>query len=81
VDFVALSLFHAAAALVLGALVFATSRSAAFSHGRWLLIHLDVALPRLAYASDRHVARMLGPLLALASRKRPRAGGRWRSSA
>jgi hypothetical protein len=65
---VALSLFHAAAALVLGAIVFAHGDEPVLGvvHGRWLLIHLHIALLGWLALLIVTVGRTLAPMLALA---------------
>ena len=65
---VALSLFHVAAALALGALVFAHGDAPVLglSHTRWLLIHLHIALLGWLALLIVTVGRTLGPMRALA---------------
>ena len=65
---VALSLFHAVCALVLGAVVFAHGDATVLgvTHGRWLLIHLHVAVLGWLALLILTVGRTLGPMLALA---------------
>ena len=65
---VALSLFHAAAALVLGAVVFAHGDEPVLgvAHGRWLLVHLHVAVLGWLALLILTVGRTLAPMLALA---------------
>jgi hypothetical protein len=85
---VALSLFHAAAALALGALVFAAEDGpvGGVSHARWLLVHLHVALLGWLALLVVAVGRTLVPMLALSAtperRSRPAeelllTGGLW----
>jgi hypothetical protein len=65
---VALSLFHAVAALVLGAIVFgADGPVAGVSHDRWLLVHLHVALVGWLALLIVAVGRTLVPMLALST--------------
>lgn len=71
---VGLSCAHVVAALCLGALIF--SRDAPFggiSYGRWLLIHLHVALLGWIALLIITVGRNLGPMLAQAPAVPPRA--------
>jgi hypothetical protein len=65
---VALSLFHALAALVLGAIVFdhGDPPMLGASHGRWLLVHLHLAALGWLALLILAVGRTLGPMLALA---------------
>ena len=65
---VALSLFHAVCALVLGAVVFAHGDATVLgvTHGRWLLIHLHVAVLGWIALLILTVGRTLGPMLAVA---------------
>jgi hypothetical protein len=68
---VALSCAHAAAALVLGALVF-DGVAAGGSYVRWLLVHLHVALLGWIALLVVAIGRTLGPMLALAPTAPPR---------
>lgn len=65
---VALSLFHALAALTLGAIVFDNGDPPMLgaSHGRWLLVHLHLAALGWLALLILAVGRTLGPMLALA---------------
>lgn len=65
---VALSLFHAFAALTLGAIVFDHGDAAMLgvSHGRWLLVHLHLAVLGWLALLILTVGRTLGPMLAQA---------------
>lgn len=65
---VALSLFHALAALSLGAVVFDHGDAAmlSVSHDRWLLVHLHLAALGWLALLILAVGRTLGPMLALA---------------
>jgi hypothetical protein len=65
---VALSLFHALAALVLGAIVFdhGDAEMLGTGHGRWLLVHLHLAALGWLALLILAVGRTLGPMLALA---------------
>jgi len=65
---VALSLFHAACALVLGSVVFAHGDATVLGvvHDRWVLIHLHVAVLGWLALLIVAVGRTLGPMLALA---------------
>ena len=71
---VALSLFHVLAALVLGAIVFdhGDAPLLGVSHGRWLLVHLHVAVLGWLALLILTVGRTLGPMLALAPSAPPR---------
>ena len=65
---VALSLFHVCAALVLGAVVFDHGDPPMFGtdHGRWLLVHLHLAVLGWLALLILAVGRTLGPMLAQA---------------
>jgi len=65
---VALSLFHALAALTIGAIVFdhGDARMLGVTHARWLLVHLHVAALGWLALLILAVGRTLGPMLALA---------------
>lgn len=65
---VALSLFHALAALTLGAIVFdhGDAPILGVSHGRWLLVHLHLAVLGWLALLILAVGRTLGPMLAQA---------------
>lgn len=65
---VGLSLFHALAALTLGAIVFDQGDAAALgvAHGRWLLVHLHLAVLGWLALLILAVGRTLAPMLALA---------------
>ena len=65
---VALASFHAAAALVLGALVFSRGDAAVAGvvHGRWLLVHLHLAVVGWLTLLIVTVGRTLAPMLAQA---------------
>jgi hypothetical protein len=65
---VSLSLFHVVAALALGAIVFAHGDEplAGVAHGRWLLVHLHLAVLGWLALLIITVGRTLGPMLALA---------------
>ena len=65
---VALSCFHVAAALVLGALVFSRGDDsvAGVVHARWLLVHLDLAVIGWLTLLIVTVGRTLAPMLAQA---------------
>ena len=65
---VALSCFHVAAALVLGALVFSRGDDpfAGVVHTRWLLVHLDIAVIGWLTLLIVTVGRTLAPMLAQA---------------
>jgi hypothetical protein len=71
---VALSLFHALAALTLGAIVFDHGDSPLLGagHGRWLLVHLHLAALGWLALLILAVGRTLGPMLALAPAAAPR---------
>ena len=71
---VALSLFHALAALVLGAIVFdhGDAPMLGVGHGRWLLVHLHLAVLGWLALLILTVGRTLGPMLALAPAAAPR---------
>ena len=71
---VALSLFHAVAALVLGGIVFdhGDAPMLGVSHGRWLLVHLHLAVLGWLALLILTVGRTLGPMLALAPAAAPR---------
>jgi hypothetical protein len=71
---VALSLFHALAALTLGAVVFDHGDAPLLgaSHGRWLLVHLHLAALGWLALLILAVGRTLGPMLALAPAAKPR---------
>ena len=71
---VALSLFHALAALVLGAIVFdhGDAPMLGVGHGRWLLVHLHLAVLGWLALLILTVGRTLGPMLALAPAAPPR---------
>lgn len=71
---VALSLFHALAALVLGAIVFdhGDAPMLGVDHGRWLLVHLHLAVLGWLALLILTVGRTLGPMLALAPAAPPR---------
>lgn len=71
---VALSLFHALAALTLGAIVFdhGDPPMLGVSHGRWLLVHLHLAALGWLALLILAVGRTLGPMLALAPAASPR---------
>lgn len=70
---VALSCSHVVAALCLGALIFAHDAPfAGLSYGRWLLIHLHVALIGWIALLIVTVGRNLGPMLARAPAAPPR---------
>ena len=72
---VALSCVHVVAALCLGALIFSQDASfAGLPYGRWLLIHLHVALLGWIALLIVTVGRNLGPMLAQAPAAPPR---RW----
>ena len=66
---VAFASFHAAAALVLGALVFSRGDAAVAGvvHGRWLLVHLHLAVVGWLTLLIVTVGRTLGPMLAQAT--------------
>lgn len=71
---VALSCAHVVAALCLGALIFAQDAPfAGLSYGRWLLIHLHVALVGWIALLILTVGRNLGPMLARAPTASQRA--------
>jgi hypothetical protein len=71
---VAASCVHVVAALVLGALIFSQDAPfAGLSYGRWLLIHLHVALLGWIALLILTVGRSLGPMLAQAPAARQRA--------
>jgi hypothetical protein len=65
---VGLSLFHVAAALTLGAVVFGHGDASflGVTHARWLLVHLHVAVLGWLALLILTVGRTLGPMLALA---------------
>jgi hypothetical protein len=65
---VSLSLFHALAALTLGAIVFdhGDASMLGVSHGRWLLVHLHLAALGWLALLILAVGRTLGPMLARA---------------
>jgi hypothetical protein len=71
---VSLSLFHALAALVLGAVVFdhGDAPLLGVSHDRWLLVHLHLAALGWLALLILAVGRTLGPMLALAPAAAPR---------
>jgi hypothetical protein len=71
---VALSLFHALAAFTLGAIVFdhGDLPMLGVSHGRWLLVHLHLAVLGWLALLILAVGRTLGPMLALAPAAPPR---------
>ena len=71
---VALSLFHALAALTLGAIVFdhGDPPMLGTGHDRWLLVHLHLAAIGWLALLILAVGRTLGPMLALAPAARPR---------
>ena len=71
---VALSLFHAVAAFVLGAIVFAHGDAPLLGtgHGRWLLVHLHLAALGWLALLILAVGRTLAPMLALAPAAPPR---------
>ena len=71
---VALSLFHALAALTLGAIVFdhGDSPMLGVDHGRWLLVHLHLAAVGWLALLIVTVGRTLAPMLALAPAAAPR---------
>lgn len=71
---VALSLFHALAALTLGAIVFDNGDAPMLgvSHGRWVLVHLHLAAFGWLALLILAVGRTLGPMLALAPAAQPR---------
>ena len=71
---VTLSLFHAVAALTLGAIVFdhGDSPMLGVSHDRWLLVHLHLAALGWLTLLILAVGRTLGPMLALAPAAQPR---------
>ena len=71
---VGLSLFHAAAALTLGAIVFDNGDAPILgvTHGRWLLVHLHLAVLGWLALLILAVGRTLGPMLALAPTEPPR---------
>ena len=71
---VALSLFHALAALSLGAIVFDHGDAPVLgvSHGRWLLVHLHLAVLGWLALLILAVGRSLGPMLAQAPAAAPR---------
>lgn len=65
---IGLSLFHAIAALTLGAIVFDHGDAPVLgvNHGRWLLVHLHLAVLGWLALLIVTVGRTLGPMLALA---------------
>ena len=71
---VALSLFHALAALTLGAIVFDNGDSPMLGvgHGRWVLVHLHLAAFGWLALLILAVGRTLAPMLALAPAAQPR---------
>jgi hypothetical protein len=71
---VALALFHAVAALMLGAVVFdqGDPPMLGVAHGRWLLVHLHLAALGWLALLILAVGRTLGPMLALAPAAAPR---------
>ncbi|HSC49009.1 MAG TPA: hypothetical protein VLD16_02005 [Gaiellaceae bacterium] len=71
---VALSLFHATAALTLGAIVFDHGDAPLLgaSHGRWLLVHLHLAVLGWLALLIVTVGRTLAPMLARAPAAAPR---------
>ena len=71
---VALSLFHVLAALTLGAIVFdpGDATMLGVSHGRWLLVHLHLAVLGWLALLILAVGRTLGPMLAQAPAAPPR---------
>jgi hypothetical protein len=71
---VALSLFHALSALTLGAIVFDQGDlpMLGVDHGRWLLVHLHLAVLGWLALLILAVGRTLGPMLALAPAARSR---------
>jgi hypothetical protein len=71
---IALSLFHALAALCLGAVVFhhGDLPMLGAGHGRWLLVHLQLAVLGWLTLLILAVGRTLVPMLALAPAARPR---------
>jgi hypothetical protein len=71
---VALSLFHALAALTLGAVVcdHGDATLLGVGHGRWLLVHLHLAVLGWLALLILAVGRTLGPMLALAPAASPR---------
>ena len=71
---IALSLFHVLVALTLGAIVFdhGDPPLLGVSHGRWLLVHLHIAVLGWLALLILAVGRTLGPMLALAPAAPPR---------
>ena len=71
---VGLSLFHALAALTLGAIVFdhGDAPLLGVSHGRWVLVHLHLAVLGWLALLILAVGRTLGPMLAQAPAAQPR---------
>jgi hypothetical protein len=71
---IVLSLFHALAALTLGAIVFdhGDPPMLGVGHGRWLLVHLHLAALGWLALLILAVGRTLGPMLALAPAAQPR---------
>jgi len=71
---VALSLFHALAALTLGAIVFdhGDQPMLGVAHDRWVLVHLHLAVLGWLALLILAVGRTLGPMLALAPAAQPR---------
>lgn len=71
---IGLSLFHATAALALGAIVFDNGDPPMLGvdHGRWLLVHLHLAALGWLALLILAVGRTLGPMLALAPTAGPR---------
>ena len=71
---IALSLFHALAAFILGAIVFDHGDPPMLGvvHGRWLLVHLHLAALGWLALLILAVGRTLGPMLALAPAAAPR---------
>jgi len=71
---VSLSLFHALAALTLGAIVFrhGDPPMLGVSHGRWVLVHLHLAVLGWLALLILAVGRTLGPMLAQSPSARPR---------
>jgi len=71
---ITLSLFHALAALTLGAIVFhqGDPPMLGVGHGRWLLVHLHLAALGWLALLILAVGRTLGPMLALAPIAAPR---------
>jgi hypothetical protein len=72
---IALSLFHALAALTLGAIVFDNGDPPMLgvSHGRWVIVHLHLAAFGWLALLILAVGRTLGPMLAQAPAAKPRS--------